>query len=272
MTTILVTGASGNIGRLLVPRLQAAGATVRVFDRGAVDPADQFDAVDRLFLACGNVPGQVEFECAMIDQAVRSGVQRIVKLSARGADVDAAPVFWQWHGLIEQHLRASGVPAVVLQPSFVMSNLFAAVDHVRERGMLFAPAGDARIAMIHPADVAAAAAVALLDDGHQGHRYVLTGPTAVSYDEVAEAASLALGRQVGYADVPPEAAVAAMEEAGVPSFAAQQVVTVFGELRRGVQSETTDTVARLTGREGRTVADWFDENAAAFGRQPAPVG
>ena len=153
----------------------------------------------------------------------------------------------------------------------MMSNLFAAVDHVRTQGMLFAPVGTARISMIDPADVAAVAARALTEDGHDGRDYVLTGPAAVSYADVAQAAAAASGRRVDYADIPPEAAIEAMTGAGVPAFAAQQIVAVFAELRRGVQSETTDAVRRVTGRDPRSVTDWFAEHAAAFGREPAAV-
>ncbi len=270
-TTILVTAASGNVGRHLVPQLRASGASVRILRRDPGPLAEQFHGVDRLFLACGNVPAQVEFECAMIDHAVQAGVRRIVKLSARGADLDAPVAFWQWHALIEQHLRHASTPAVLLRPSFMMSNLFAATVPIREQGMLFAPAGTARISMIDPADVAAVAARALIEDGHDGRDYVLTGPEAVSYVGIAQAASAAVGRGVDYADIPPDAAVAAMTGAGVPAFAAQQIVAVFAELRRGVQSETTDAVRRVTGRDPRSVAGWFSAHAAAFVREPAPV-
>ena len=74
------------------------------------------------------------------------------------------------------------------------------------------------------------------------------------------------------ADVPPEAAVAGMEQAGLPRFAAEQIGAVFAELRRGVQAEATDTVRRVAGREPRTLDAWFAEFADAFRRGPAPVG
>jgi uncharacterized protein YbjT (DUF2867 family) len=222
------------------------------------------DGVDAVFLACGNVPEQVDFECAVIDQATQAGVRRIVKLSARGADPAAVPAYWRWHAQIEQHLRASGVPAVVLQPSFLMSNLFAAAEHVRGPGMLFAPAGDARISMIHPADVAAVAAVALTTDGHEGATYVLTGPEAITYTQVAADLSTALGRPVGYAAIPPEAAREGLLAAGLPAFVVEQLLEVFAALRRGAQAETTDAVQRLTGWAPQSFATWAATYADAF--------
>src|SRR5215211_9093249 len=79
--------------------------------------------VDRVFLACANVPRQVEFENGVIDAARQAGVRRIVKLSALGAEIGSPVAFWDWHGRIEEHLLTSGIPAVVLRPTFSMTNL-----------------------------------------------------------------------------------------------------------------------------------------------------
>ena len=83
----------------------------------------------------------MEYECAVIDAAAEAGVRRIVKLSARGAAVGAPVAYWHWHGLIERHLQTCGVPALLLRPGFLMTNLLGAAEHVRQQGMLFAPAG-----------------------------------------------------------------------------------------------------------------------------------
>ena len=208
---------------------------------------------------------------APIDAAAAAGGRRIVKLSARGAALGAVVAYWHWHGLIEQHLQASGVPAVVLQPGFAMTNLLGAAEHVRRQGMMFAPAAGARIAMIDPSDVAAAAAVALTTDGHDGSTYVLTGPEAITYTQVAEQLSAVIGRHVGFVAIPPEAAVRALIDAGLPPFAAEQVVTVFGELRRGAQATTTGTVNALTGRSARPFTAFARQYADAF-RSEEPTG
>jgi len=196
MSTVLVTGATGTIGSALVPPLTARGATVSALvrdpsraesirgDNVSIRPGDFADpaslraaleGVDSVFLACGNVPDQVAYECAVIDEAASAGVRRIVKLSARGAAADSPVAYWRWHCQIERHLTASTVPAVMLQPSFLMTNFFGAAEHVRDRGMLFAPAGSARISMIHPADVAEVAAVTLTSGGSPGQDHVLHG-------------------------------------------------------------------------------------------------
>jgi uncharacterized protein YbjT (DUF2867 family) len=169
-----------------------------------------------------------------------------VKLSARGAALDSPVAFWDWHARIERHLADSGIPATVLRPSFSMANLLPSLGLARSAGVLPLPAGDARVAMIDPADVAAVAARVLLDQVTGS--YELTGPVAVGFLEVAAALSAEIGREVSYVDVPPEQAVPAMVADGVPPFAAEQIGNVFTALRAGAQAAVTDDVRRLTGR------------------------
>jgi uncharacterized protein YbjT (DUF2867 family) len=290
MRKVLVTGATGTVGSNLLAALSRQGPRVRAMihqpDHAArtvgpgvelitADFADRASIraalvdVEAVFLSCGNVPDQVAYECAVIDEAARSGVRRIVKLSARGAEIGSPVAYWDWHGLIERHLRMSGIPSVVLQPSFLMTNLLAAAAQVTQHGMLFAPAGNARIAMIDPADVAAVAAIALTADDHLGRTYVLTGPAAISYQQVAFDLSSATGRQIGYVDIPAETATTALLETGLPSFAARQVVAVFGELRAGVQADVTGAVELVTGRPARPFAMFARDYAAAFSDRAA---
>ena len=244
-STVLVTATTGHVGRQLVPKLHDRGATVRAHDRSR-PIASQLSSVDAVFLACPNVPEQVAYECAIAEAAAAAGVGRIVKLSARGAKRDAQVAFWDWHAQIEDHLGALGVPVVALRPGFSMANLLGQLDTVRDHGVLPVPAGDARVAMIDPLDVAACATTALLDDVPPGS-YELTGPAAIGFAEVAAAFTAAVGRQVHFVDVPPEQAAPAMIADGLPVFAAEQICNVFAELRAGAQAEVTTAVQQLTG-------------------------
>src|SRR6185312_13351099 len=110
---------AGKAARMLGPDVQLAVGDFA--DRGSLDRA--LDGVDRLFLACGNVPGQVDFECATIDAAKRGGVSRVVKLSSPDPAVDSPLIFDRWHGEIEQHLLGSGLASVLLRPRTYMTNL-----------------------------------------------------------------------------------------------------------------------------------------------------
>jgi uncharacterized protein YbjT (DUF2867 family) len=282
---ILVTGATGNAGSQVVRELIERGAEVRAFVRDADkararlgeevelatgDFADShsvraaLDGVADLVLSCSDDPRRVEWEAGAIDAAAAAGVERILKLSTVGAAPGAPVAFWDWHGRVERHLQASGVPAVVLQSSFYMSNLLAAGDQVANTGQLVAPAGGARIAMIDPRDVGAAAAAVLTRDGGWGRTHLLTGPEAITYRDVAEEISQATGRQVEFIDVPDEAARQAMVGAGMPEFVADQLVRIFGQLRQGAAEETTDTFEALTGRRPGGFAAFARDHAALF--------
>src|ERR687893_422588 len=290
MKKVLVTGATGNVGSRVVGKLRDLGVPVRAFARDAGqaaavlgdgvevvvgDFADAasvrraLDGVEGVFLACANVPSQVEHETTVIDAAAGAGVRRVVKLSALGAEVGSPVAFWDWHGRIEDHLRASGIPFVMLRPAFNTTNLLGSAEGVRHEDTLFAPAGGASVSMIDPGDVAKAAAVALSTEGHEGRTYVLTGPEVMTFERVAEELSAATGRSIRFVAVPDEAARQALVGSGMPDFVAGQIVAVFGLLRRGVQDRTTDDVRRLTGREPRPFAEFARDSADLFG---APVG
>ena len=285
MTKVLVTGATGNVGSRVVGELRERGVPVRAFVRDPdkatamlgegveLAPGDFSDEasvrravgdVDTVFLACANDPRQVEYETGVIDAATEAGVRRIVKLSTLGAEVGSPIAFWDWHGRIEERLRASGVPFVMLRPTFNMTNLLGSAEGVRHAGSLFAPAGGARVAMIDPTDVAAVAAVALTEDGHEGETYVLTGPKAVTFERVAEELSAATGHRVQFVAVPDEAARQALVGSGMPEFVAGQIVAIFGFLRRGAQERTTGVVRALTGREPRAFARFARDHAELF--------
>ncbi len=279
-------GGSGNGGGGVLREPQAPGEAVRAFvrdlERAAeklgdgveLAPGDLADAasvrramagVDRVFLACANEPRQVEYEVGAIEAAREAGVRRIVKLSALGAGAGSPVAFWDWHARIERHLRSSGVPAVVLRPAFYMTNLLGSAEAVRHTGKLFAPAAGARIAMIDPRDVAAVAAVALTQDGHHGRTCTLTGPEAVTYEEVAAQLSGSTGRAIGFVPVPDEAAREAFIQSGAPDWMADQFVTLFGLLRRGAAAQATGEVRALIGREPSGLTEFAHDFAHLFG-------
>jgi uncharacterized protein YbjT (DUF2867 family) len=285
MQKILVPGATGNVGSRMVQEVREIGVPVRAFvrdpakaaamlgddvelavgdfdDPGSIQAA--LDSVDGVFLACSNQPRQVEYEKRVIDAAEEMGVRRIVKLSALGAEIGSPVAFWDWHARIEHHLRASNVHSVILRPTFSMANLLASAQVIRYTSKLFAPAGDARISMIHPQDVADVASVALIEDGHEGETYTLTGAAAITFGQVAGYLWRAVGREIEYLNVPDEVAQQSMIEQGLPEFVAAQIVKVFGILRGGAQERTTDTVRSLTGREPHSFSDFANEYARLF--------
>ena len=197
-------------------------------------------------------------------------MRRIVKLSSISAEPGAPVALWDWHGRVERHLRHSAINSVVLRSSVYMTNLLTGAEQVALEGRLYAPAGDARIAMIDPRDVGAAGASALTTSGHDGRTYVLTGPQAITYAQVAAELSAATARHVEFIDLPDEHARQGMVQGGMPDAVAEQVVKVFAMLRQGMAERVTDGVESLTGRPPRDFASFAHDHAFLFA--PAAVG
>jgi len=290
--TILVTGATGNVGAHVVRELQRRGAPVRAFVRDPERAAQRLGGdvelavgdlsdrasirralagVERVFLSSGDGPQKVAHEAAVVDACAEAGVELVVKASTLGADPGSALPPIAWNGRSEEHLRRSGVPATILRSAFYMTNLLAASDQVRDEGMLLAPAGDGPIAMIAPRDVGAVGALVLTTDGRSGATYRLTGPEPITYARVADELSRATGASVRYVDVPEEAARAGLVASGMPDWLVQHLVGVFRLIRAGAFAEMTATVRELTGREPCGFGEFAREHAAAFGAAvPAP--
>ena len=282
---ILVTGATGRAGSQVVRALLEQSDEVRAFVRDPVTARDllgedvelvvgdfadvasvrvALEGVSDVFLSGPDDPRRVGWETAAIDAAADAGVRRIVKLSSIVAAPGAPVAFWDWHGRIESHLRQSAIPAVVLRSSFFMSNLLLAAEPVARAGRLYAPAAGARIAMIDPRDVGAAAAAVLATAGHDGRTYVLSGPEAVTYGQVAAALSAAAARSVEFIAVSDAEATEALIQAGLPAFGAEQVVAIFAQARSGAAEQVTGTVELLTGTPPRDVAAFARDFASAF--------
>ena len=306
---IVVTGATGNAGSQVVRALAARGERVRAFVRdpgrarqvlgedaelAVGDFADAasvraaLEGADVLLLSCADDPRRVGWETAAIDAAVAAGVRRIVKLSAAAAEPGSPVAFWDWHGQVEQYLRSCGTGWVILRASWYMSNVLAAASGVAAEGRLYAPAGQARIAMIDPRDVGAAAAAVLCSPGHEsspghggsaghggspghgasagheGKTYLLTGPRAITYDEVAAGLSAATRSRVEFTDIPGDAAYQAMIGDGMPGFVAEQIVAMFARLRQGMATQVSPDVEALTGSAPRDFACFATDHARLF--------
>lgn len=288
--TILVTGATGNVGRAVVQALLDADHHVRVVsrdrdraaatvgdgaeivqadlvDRAALDAA--MTGVDRVFLGCGNHPAQVESECTVIDAAARAGVRRLVKLSGPSPDPGSDLVPERWHARIERHLTASGLPAVALRPCSFMTNLLAFAGPVAEAGVLPAPTDGARVAFVDPADVGAvAAALVLLDAPLPPTPVRVTGPAAVSYADVAAALTEVTGRPVTFVPVDEETASAQMRAAGVPEPLVAVFLAVYRAQRRGALEQTSDAAPTYLGRPARSITDFLTDHRRLFASAP----
>jgi uncharacterized protein YbjT (DUF2867 family) len=147
-----------------------------------------------------------------------------------------------------------------------MTNVLASAEAIKHTGRLFLPAADARVAMVDPRDVAAAAVAALQDAGADGGCYLLSGPEAITFASVAEAVGRAAGYDVHFVSVPDDAARGAMTEAGLAPFIVDNLIRLFGFLRQGAQEATTDDVRALTGQRPGSFTEFATDHAGAFAR------
>jgi uncharacterized protein YbjT (DUF2867 family) len=287
---ILITGATGHIGSELVRLLAEAGTPARALihtpDKAApierlglevavgdFEQPDTLDAAmagcDHLFLLSPPSPRQPEQEQHVIDAAKRAGVEHVVKQSVPWAGPDAGFVFCRWHGQVEQHLEGSGLSYTLLRPSNFMQNFLMSAQPVAEQGVLYGMLGAGRVGFIDTRDIAAVAAQLLTNPGHQGASYTLTGPEALSAAEVAERLSAAIGHQVRYVDVGPDAFCQGLAASGLPGWLVDGVVEGNKLLAAGQGAEVTDEVARVLGRPPRTFAQFAADHRVAFGGQPS---
>ncbi|MET7648263.1 NAD(P)H-binding protein [Streptomyces sp. NPDC005426] len=282
---ILVTGATGNIGRELTRELDAKGAKLRLLVRdharaaGLSDRAERavgdlgepstltpaFAGVDKIFLLTQGIG--TGYTAAAISAAEAAGVSHIVHLSSLHVTLDPLPAMARWHHEREEIIRASGIPATFLRPGGFMTNAFDWLPTIREGNHVLDPVGPGRYAPIDPADIAAVAALVLTEDGHQDKEYVLTGDETLTVTEQVRVISETIGRDIEVREVTtPDEAVRFRFPNGAPQALADAITEGFNLMRADTVGFRTDTVERLLGRKPRTFADWCARNADAFRR------
>src|SRR3954466_2737022 len=226
---ILVTGATGTIGREVIRHLSKKGAAVRAGTRDAGKARAQFGEsveltsfdfedtasypaalkdVEKLFILPPLLPNQVEVTIALVDAAKSAGVRHIVNLSAVGADPAATFTIGKWHSQTDEHIRQSGLGFTVLRPNSFMENF---INYFPPRdGVIYLPWGEGKASFVDARDTGAVAAETLTADNHEGKTYDLTGPEALGIADVARILSTVAGHDIRYIDVPEAAARDAM--------------------------------------------------------------
>lgn len=283
---IIVTGATGNIGRELVKLLAATKTSARAVLRDPTkakdlglevakgdlaDPASldrAFEGANHLFLLAPTAENQVQLEINAIQAAKRARFTHIVKLSAFGAGASAPVQLARWHAAIEDELKASGVGWTVLQPQYFCQNLLGSAATIRNDGAIYGSFGDGKVSFIDVRDIATVAFATLTQPGYMGRTFVLTGGRAYSHHETAELIGKAIGKAVRYVDVPAEAMEKNLVAAGMPGWFAKDLTALMSLYRTGAGAEVTPTVQEITRKAPRSLEDFLRDYAAAF--QPSP--
>lgn len=280
---ILITGATGNVGRELTSALSGTGVPFRALIRdparaaalpagtscavgdldapGTLGPA--FAGVERLFLV---LPGPGTAQCGHALTAARAaGVRHVVHLSAFTVLGDPMPAMGRWHHEREEMIRASGIPVTFLRPGGFMTNALEWVPTIRSGGYVLDPTGPGRLALIDPADIAAVAALTLTTDGHAGEAYVLTGPEALTLAEHVQVIAAVTGLSIEVREpASPAEAIRSRYAGEIPKPLADAITEAFELMRADTEGLRTGTVERLLGRKPTTFADWCARHADAF--------
>jgi len=275
---ILVTGATGNIGRALLGELHARGAgplrgltrdaaraafpeTVEAVEGDLAKPESwvpTLQGVRSLFLLSRLGP-----DADIIGAARSAGVEHVVLVSSITVQTHPQLGPAAENLAVERLLKDSGMAWTILRPTQFASNALMWAASIRDREPVRAPYADTGLPTIHPADIASVARVALTEPGHQGRTYALTGPGPVTARQQVEAIAAALGRDVPFTEISRREAHARMAEV-FGEEAADAVLDVTGGDVNDELLAVRDTVTRVTGSPARPFRQWAEENADRF--------
>jgi len=280
---VLVTGATGTIGRDVAKQLSEKGVSVRAGVRDqakarkqfgskiALTPfdfeneksfAEAFEGVEKVFLLPPLLPNQLEIMDAFVDAAKRAGIRHIVKLSAIGVDDERRPTAIEGHAANEQHIRESGAAFTFLRPNSFMQNFFTYFPP--RNGAIYLPWGNGSASFVDTRDIASVAARVLTSDGHEGKIYTLTGPATLGIAEVARILSEVTRREFKYVDVPEAAARDGMLQAGLPQWQVELVMELHAVNKQSRWNAITSDIEKVTGTPPTDFAQFARDHADKF--------
>ncbi|MFD3418489.1 SDR family oxidoreductase [Streptomyces decoyicus] len=280
--SIVVTGATGALGRLVIEELlkrtapdeivavardrakaaglAARGVEVKVADYSRPESLQGvFTSGDRVLFISGNEAGRrLTQHRAVIDAAREAGVALLAYTSVLGGPTATFSIAEE-HVATEQALLASGVPYCLLRNGWYHENYTGTLAATLRTGAVVGSAGQGRVATAARRDFAEAAAVVLTGSGHENSVYELSGDTAWTMAEYAAEVSRQTGRTIPYRDLPQERYVALMIEAGVPALGAQMIADADAGIARGELAATPGELSGLLGRPTTPLADAITE-------------
>jgi uncharacterized protein YbjT (DUF2867 family) len=277
---ILVTGATAPVGREVVRLLTEQGAEVKAGTRHPERASDLFETgvevveldyaqpatfdgavewADRLFLQPPAFdPDAYESLVPFLDWAVQAGTGHVVAISAMGMEVrEDLPL-----RRLERHIASLGVDYTILRPNFYMQTFGEGFlgDRIRRTGSFRMPVEDARVSVIDGRDVAAVAAVALTTSEHMGEAYTLTGPEALTHEEIAGLISAASERDVAFEPCSDEEMLGWLTGAGWRADVAGVVIALYQSVRGGVRADVTADVLSILGHSACTFEQFAEEH------------
>lgn len=290
MQKVLVTG--GNIGNHVAEMLAQKRLSVRVLVRRLTanrrwdglgiqqvvgDAADlaslapAFDGVDRFFSVSPLVENLVELGVKTIEAAKKAGVRYIVRSSAMGAG-EKAITMGRMHREVERAVEASGIPYTILQPNTFMQSYSMNAETIRRDSALYMPLGNAKVSLVDVRDIAAVGVVCLIQPGHEGKKYVVTGGEALSNLDVADKLTRCLGRKIVYADASPIQTEQAMKKAGMSDWITQVLLELFQFSKAGYAEQVSPAVQQVLQRKPISFDEFLTDNEELFRHADVAVG
>ena len=293
---ILITGATGNNGIEIVKLLSRRGIPCRALVRSAEKAtmlsglagvevaygdfgqpetlAPALKGIDRALLISSADPRLPELQGNFVQAAKRAGVPYVVKFSGAwsmtGADLRGWR-FARWHAEAEKRLEDSGLAFTHLQPNQFMQVYLRFQPTIAAQRKFFAACKDSKVSPVDIRDIAEVAVAVLTGSGHEGKSYVLTGPEALTYYQVAERLSAAIGQTVSYVDVPLETAKKTMVDSGAPGWYVEGQMEQYQVRLMGYQSEVTSVVAEVAKKQPISFGQFARDYTSYFrGEEPQP--
>jgi uncharacterized protein YbjT (DUF2867 family) len=277
--TLFVTGATGRVGSALIAAMPASsrvraayGKATGQLNRSDIEwvpfsfedqstfPADLL-GVKTVFLMRPPQIADAEVFRPFLEAASRSGVERVLMLSVKGAEHN--PLL-PHHGL-EKLVKGSGLAWTILRPADFMQNLETVhAEGIRIRNEIAVPAGAGRSAFIDVEDIGAIAARIVVERGHGSQGYTVTGPVALNFSEVARALTVTLGRTINYKSPSLFGFVQDQTRSGVPLAMALVMSALYTVQRAGFAAEVTDDVNRLLGRPATPLVSYLERERARW--------
>ena len=280
---ICVTGASGTVGSEVVRQLESLKAPFRgaYFSNKKAEAARSrgieaviinynrpetlgaaFQGCDKLFLLGPNALNQSDLERSAVEAAKASGVRHTVKQSVLGAAEESYSLA-KVHRPVEKAIESSGLAWTFLRPNSFMQNAVTFMGpSIRAEGAFYTASGQARVSHVDVRDIAAVAVQVLIAPNYEGKAFTLSGPEALTYDELASELATALGRPISHINLSPSDLKGAMLAEGMPEALADRMLDLERYFREGQASRTSDDVKQVTGREPRRLAEYVRETAA----------
>jgi uncharacterized protein YbjT (DUF2867 family) len=203
-------------------------------------------------------------QLGFVGLAHAAGLRHIVYLSQLHAAKDSPVRFLRYHAVVEEALAASGMTFTNLRPNLYMQALLGFGPSIKSESRFFAPIGEAPVSIMDVRDIAAVAAIALTEGGHEGKTYDITGPEALTHGQMASHLSEAIGRRIVFVDVPEQSMRDALIGFGMPPWQADGLLEDYAHYRRGEASTVSPAVQEVTGKPPRTFAAFARDYRQAF--------